>query len=208
VGEPLDRWPAWSEKALQGLAFWIGHRHSLYPNYPLGESALVAETCNLIFANLGPGEILLCERQYTQLVPIGAWPREQGAKSRADLVVLRGLAHTHAEQQKSLVGFLSAVIEVKRASAPKTQIDRDIKRLAIFKHANPHVRALLFVVAEAHRPKRFVTAEGRAILGKNNIPGADAHYRVRRACKAAAAFSGKESAHYACIIEVFLDAQL
>lgn len=203
MGEPLDRWPAWSEKALQGLAFWIGHRHALYPNYPLGESALIAETCNLIFANLGPGEVLLCERQYTQLMPEGAWPRDQGARSRADLTVVSGLTHSQAEVQASLHGYLSAVIEVKRASAPKAQIDQDLKRLAIFKHANPTVRALLFVVAEAHRPRRFVAPEGRAIRGKSDIPGQNAHYRVRRACKAAAAFSGKESAHYACIIEVF-----
>ena len=203
MGKPLDRWPAWSEKALQGLAFWIGHRHALYPNYPLGESALVAEACNLIFANLGPGEILLCERQYTQLMPDGAWPRAQGARSRADLTVVTGLTHSQAEAQTSLRDYLSAVVEVKRASAPRAQIDQDLKRLAIFKHANPTVRALLFIVAEAHRPKRFVAPEGKAILGRNDIPGQDAHYRVRRACKAAAAFSGKESAHYACIIEVF-----
>lgn len=203
MGELLDRWPIGSEKALQGLAFWIGHRHSLYPNYPLGESALVAETCNLIFANLSQGEILLCERQYTQLMPNGAWPPEQGGKSRADLTVVTGLTHAEAESRDSLLGHLSAVIEVKRASAPKAQIDQDLRRLAIFKHSNPPVRALLFVVAEAHRLKRFVAPEGRAILGKHNISGADAHFRVRRACKAAAAFGGKESAHYACIIEVF-----
>lgn len=206
MGASLDRWPAWSEKALQGLAFWIGHRHALYPNYPLGESALIAETCNLIFANLGPGEVLLCERQYTQLMPEGAWPGTQGARSRADLTIVTGLTHSEAEAQVSLQGYLSAVIEVKRASAPKAQIDQDLKRLAIFKRANPAVRALLFVVAEAHRPKRFVASEGKAILGKNDISGQDAHYRVRRACKAAAAFSGKESAHYACIIEVFVGA--
>lgn len=206
MGEPLDRWPAWSEKALQGLAFWIGHRHALYPNYPLGESALVAEACNLIFANLGADEVLLCERQYTQLMPEGSWPREQGLKSRADLTVTTGLTHAQAAAGESLLGHLSAVIEVKRASAPRAQIDQDLKRLAILKNANPTVRALLFVVAEAHRPKRFVAPEGKAILGKSAIPGQNAHYRVRRACKAAAAFSGKESAHYACIIEVFLGA--
>lgn len=203
MGKLLERWPAWSEKALQGLAFWIGHRHSFYPNYPLGESALVAEACNLIFANLGPGEVLLCERQYAQLVRHGAWPSAHGARSRADLVVVTGLSHAQAKAHASLQSFLSAVIEVKRASAPKMQIDQDLARLATFKHANPTVRALLFVVAEAHRPKRFVTPEGTAILGKNDIPGQDAHFRVRRVCKAAATFSGKESAHYACIIEVF-----
>jgi hypothetical protein len=203
MGTLLDRWPVWSEKALQGLAFWIGHRHALYPGYPLGESALIAEACNLIFANLGPGEVLLCERQYTQLMPDGRWPRNQGMRSRADLVVVTGLTHSQAEAQTSLLGHLSAVIEVKRASAPKAQIDQDLKRLAIFKNANKNARAFLFVVAEAKRPRRFVSPEGGAMLGKNNIPGENAHYRVRRACKAAAAFSGKESAHYACIIEVF-----
>lgn len=203
MGKPLDRWPTWSEKALQGLAFWIGHRHALYPHYPLGESALVAETCNLIFAHLGAGEILLCERQYTQLMPDGGWPSAQGARARADLTVVTGLTHTEAKARTSLQGVLSAVIEVKRASAPKAQIDQDLKRLAILKHANPAVRALLFVVAESHRPTRFVGPKGKAILGKTEIPGAGAYYRVRRACKAAAAFSGKESAHYACIIEVF-----
>jgi hypothetical protein len=161
----------------------------------------------LVFANLDSSEVLLCERQYTQLMPSGAWPREQGAKSRADLVVIKGLAHSQVEGQSSLRSYLSAVIEVKRASAPKAQIDQDLKRLAIFKQANPGARALLFVVAEAHRPRRFVTPGGKAILGKNNIPGANARYRVRRACKAAAAFSGKDSAHYACIIEVFIGAQ-
>lgn len=204
MGERLDRWPTWSERALQGLAFWIGHRHALYPNYPLGESALVAEACNLIFANLGPGEALLCERQYSQLMPTGTWPISQGARSRADLTVTTGLTHSQAEAQTSLQGYLSAVIEVKRASAPKAQIDQDLRRLAIFKHANPAVRALLFVVAESHRPKRFVAPKGKAILGKNDIQGQNAHYRVRRACKAATAFSGRETAHYACIIEVFL----
>jgi hypothetical protein len=207
MGQSLEPWPTWAEKALQGLAFWIGHRHSLYPNYPLGESALVAETCNLIFANLGRHETLLCERQYAgELMPRRAWPAAQGPRARADLAIVKGLSYEAANGQKSLQGYVSAVIEVKRASAPKGQIDQDLKRLAILKLSNPVVRALLFVVAEAHRPKRFVAPEGKAILGKNEIPETDAHYRVRRACKAAAAFSGKESAHYACIVEVFAGA--
>lgn len=199
----LERWPTWSEKALQGLAFWIGHRHALYPNYPLGEAALVAEACNLIFANLGPDEILLCERQYSQLMPTGTWPQALGKRSRADLVVARGLTHSQAKYSESLVGYATSVIEVKRAFAPKAQIDQDLNRLAVFKRENKDVRAFLFLVAEAKRPRRFVESRGKAILGKHHIENYDAHYRVRRACKAAAAFSGKESAHYACIIEVF-----
>jgi hypothetical protein len=52
MSKPLDRPPKWAERALQGLAFWIGCRHSLYAHYPLSEGALVAEACNLIYANL------------------------------------------------------------------------------------------------------------------------------------------------------------
>lgn len=203
--EPLQRWPRWSERALQGLAFWMGHRHALYRNYPLGESALVAEACNLIYANLGTGETLLCERQYSQLMPPGTWPNRLGPKSRADLVVVQGVSHSDALQCDSLTDILTAVVEVKRATAPKFQIDQDLIRLATLKRVCPTARALLFVVAESHRPRRFVAKEGKAILGKHSIAGEGAHYRVRRACKAAAAFSGRESAHYACIVEVFLD---
>ncbi|MCZ6744526.1 MAG: hypothetical protein O7D31_07595 [Alphaproteobacteria bacterium] len=201
----LDHWPKWSEKAMQGLAFWIGHRHSLYRDHPLTEGALVAEACNLIYANLGADEILLCEEQYSRLTLNGSWPANFGPKARADLVIAANITNAQAASAKSLATHLVAVVEVKRASAPKSQIDQDLKRLATLKHNNLDVRALLFVVAEAHRPRRFVAPEGRAILGKHNITGVNAHYRVRRACKAAAAFSGKESAHYACVIEVFAD---
>lgn len=44
--------PRWALKSLQGITYWIGHRRSLYDQYPLGESAFVAELCNLIYAHL------------------------------------------------------------------------------------------------------------------------------------------------------------
>ncbi len=206
MGSQLDRWPEWAEKALQGLAFWIGHRHSLYRDYPLSEGALVAEACNLIHANLDAGQVLRCEVQYSQLVPTGMWPLELGPRSRVDLLIAADTAHL--AKANSLVDQVIAAIEVKRAAAPNSQIDYDLKRLATFKLQNPSARAFLFVVAEAHRPTRFVAAEGRAILGKHSIKGVAAHYRVRRACKAAASFSGKASAHYACILEIFAGAHV
>lgn len=203
MGEELEKWPTWAERALQGLAFWIGHRHALYRDYPLSEGALVAEACNLIYANLGHDEVLLCEEQYSRLLPLGQWPAGMGPRSRADLVVVTGINKKQAEESDSLTPYARTVIEVKRGSAPPAQIDEDLKRLAVLKAANPGVQALLFLVSEARRPQRFVSTEGRAILGKHEIPTTTSHYRVRRACKAASAFSGKESAHYACIIEVF-----
>ena len=50
MGATLPERQKWLENALQGLAFWIGHRHSLFNGYPLVEGALVAEACNLIQA--------------------------------------------------------------------------------------------------------------------------------------------------------------
>jgi hypothetical protein len=185
----------------------------LYRDYPLSEGALVAETCNLIQANRGPNEVLLCEQQYNRLMPPATWPDTLGPRARADLIVTRDLTPKQAAEIRNLSPYLAAAIEVKRASAPQAQVNQDLLRLATCKRANPNAQTLLFVVAEAHRPEQFVTPEGRAILGKHPIFNANAHYRVRRACKAAAAFtckaaaafSGKESAHYACIIEVFND---
>jgi hypothetical protein len=183
---------------MQGLAFWIGHRHSLYRHYPLSEGALVAEACNLIFANYDPGDTLLCEVAYSRLMPNGAAPR-----ARADLVIASNLPQNFDTTKDNLFGRWVTVIELKRASAPRNQIDFDLKRLAELRLANNMARTFLFLIAEARRPKRFVAPEGKAILGKHPIEGIQAHYRVRRACKAALAFSGKETAHYACIIEVF-----
>lgn len=203
MGDSLERWPQWSESALQGLTFWIGHRNALYRSYPLGESALVAEASNLIFANLTHDEVLLCETQYTKLMPPDTWPDAFGRKARADLAILSGVSHREAKNLDSYRSHLSAVIEVKRAIASRAKIDQDLRRLAIFKHRNPMVRAFLFLVSESYRPRRFVSPKGGAIRGKHDIAGLNAHFRVRRACKATAAFSGKESAHYACIIEVY-----
>jgi hypothetical protein len=133
------------------------------------------------------------------------WPNELGPRSRVDLVVASNLPGDLDPTKDNLFGAELAAIEVKRASAPQTQINYDLKRLATLKLANQYARAFLFVVAEARRPQHFVMAEGKSILGKHPIAGLPAHYRVRRTCKAAAAFSGRETAHYACIIEVFAD---
>lgn len=205
----LEPWPTWAERAMQGLVFWIGHRQALYPHWPLGESALVAEACNLICAHLERGDVLLCERAYAKLLPPAAFAAPVVGTSmirrsdRADLVVVSGLSQRDADRANSLVAELRVVIEVKRAGAGTTQINRDLVRLAAVKRASPNVRALLFVVSESKRPDRFVDATGKAILGPHAIPNASAHFRVRRAFKAARAFSSTASAHYACVIEVF-----
>ena len=192
MGKALKKWPSWVERALQGVAFWIGHRQSLYSNYPLSEAAMVTEACNLIHANLPNDYNLRCEVQYSEFVNGDADGTILTERARVDLVV--------EEIGSSRPSF---VIEVKRASAPTSQVNKDLQRLAAVKTQLPGVRAFLFVISEKSRPGRYVSEEGQSILGKNRINKTDAYYRVRRTWKAAKAYKSKESAHYACLLEVF-----
>lgn len=95
------------------------------------------------------------------------------------------------------------IIEVKRASASKSQINADLSRLAAAHRLRPDIRAFLFVISEAKKPSRFVHEEGRSLLGERKIPKFDGYYRVRRTWKAAHAFEKREPAQYACLIEVY-----
>ena len=63
----------------------------------------------------------------------------------------------------------------------------------------------MFVISEANRPQRFVNDNGHSILGTHHIPDCDAHYRVRRTWKAAPAFTRRDHAQYACLIELYPD---
>jgi hypothetical protein len=194
--------PAWATNAAQGLAFWIGHRQALYRHYPLSEGALIAEACNLIHANLNEGHKSLCECRYTKLIPVNNKSHQFGSRDRADLVVVQ------TKPGRGSVGDLSAavssVIEVKRAVSGKKLIEEDLRRLGYLKTSNPKVQALLLVISESGRPARFVSENGLAVRGRQEIQGVKAYYRVRRVSKATASFARKESAHYACLIEVLI----
>lgn len=194
--------PVWAVKALQGLSYWMGYRHSLYTGHPLPEAAMVVETCNLIFANLRGHEQLLCERLYRTLLPKGGWPA--GSQARADLLVVRDHRGAIAPT-KNLSKMSFVAIEVKRASAPRGLIDKDLQRLARLKTAMPENGALLFVISEARRPNRFVGPNGVRSKEKHPIPKTNAYFQVIRACKATSRFSQRDTAHYACILEVFVN---
>lgn len=193
--------PRWAVKALQGLSFWMGYRCSLYADHPLPEAALVTETCNLIFANLRGGEQLVCERLYRTLLPKGKWP--QKSQARADLLVVDG-SSSKINATENLSAHSFVVIEVKRASASRGLIDKDLQRLAKLKAALPKNSAMMFVISEGRLPDRFVDPEGVRIKQKHPIPKTEAYFKVIRACKASARFNRRDTAHYSCILEVFL----
>jgi len=193
----LKKQPLWVQRALQGVAYWMGHRRCLYRDYPLAEGALVAEVCNLIYANLPENLQLLCEVQYSSFVKCDPTPEVLQGRIRADLVVSEKGGRNGADPIPKFI------IEVKRASAPASQINADLSRLAAARRHRPDIRAFLFVISEAQRPRRFVHKEGRSILGKHKIPESDSHYRVRRTWKAAHAFKNREYAQYASLIEIY-----
>ncbi len=193
----LKKQPKWAERALQGVTYWMGHRRCLYRDYPLSEGALVAEVCNLIYANLPEDMQLLCEVQYSSFIKRNPMPEILQRKIRVDLVVAGKSGGSDEDPDPKFI------IEVKRASAPKSQIDADLSRLALARRLRPDIRAFLFVISEAKRPRRFVHGNGHSITGKHEIPDSDSHYRVRRTWKAAHAFTKRERAQYACLIEVY-----
>lgn len=206
MGLLLPERQKWLEHALQGLAFWIGHRHSLFKDYPLSEGALVAEACNLIQANLPHDLVLMPECMYKNLVAPGATVQRVGALARADLVLCASAAKAIG-REGNLASHTKFVIEVKRGNATTQSLNDDLTRLHSFlKVATARTRCFLFVVSESLAPRRFVK-DGKSILGAHPIPGCTGHFRVRRSVKAATSFSGKETAHYVCLLEVFLDGQ-
>ena len=192
----LNKQPKWVERALQGVAYWMGHRRCLYRDYPLSEGALVAEVCNLIYANLPKDLQLLCEVQYSDFVKHAPLPKILQGKIRADLVIAEKPVPSGDKPAPKFI------IEVKRASAPKSQINADLSRLAAARRLCPDIRAFLFAISEAKRPKRFVHKEGHSLSGQHDIPNSRGYYRVRRTWKAAHAFKKRDRAQYACLIEV------
>ncbi|WP_155987027.1 hypothetical protein [Thioalkalivibrio sp. ALE11] len=202
MGYEMPERPRFLENALQGLAFWIGHRHSLFRSYPLPEGAMVAEACNLIQANLSDSLELRPECQYKRLVQPDAQLNGIGDLARADLVVFSRNIGNEPNGDPDRVQF---VMEVKRGSAANANINDDLKRLYTFlSGTQTNARAFLIVVSESKAPARFV-AGGKSRLGSHPIPDSLGCFHVRRTVKAAASFSNKNSAHYVCLIEVFRD---
>jgi len=157
---------------------------------------VVAELCNIIYTHLPKNHSLRCEVRFTELLGRSMMPTEIAARARADIVVSEKV---NGKREGAIPRW---VIEVKRASASKGQVDTDLFRLAAVKREHPDITAWLVLVAEASRPDRFVTEEGASVSGRHDIPNTEQQYRVRRTFKAAHAFTRKERAQYACLVEV------
>lgn len=191
----------WIETALQGLAFWIGHRRALFRHYPLPEGALVAEACNLLQANKPDALILKPEYLYKNLVSTGRLPADIPGQARADLIICDADAR-QARRDQNISDQVKFVFEIKRGDAPNHLIKEDLRRLQSFlRVSSPDIRAFLLVASEANLPNMFVK-DGKAIRRKVPIDGSPGHFIVRRTLKASGSFTSKSSAHYVCLVEV------
>jgi hypothetical protein len=189
--------PWWLRRALLGIAFWIGHRRAMYRGYPLGESALVAELCNLFFANLSSDLKVVCEVQYTSIFSDSAGAADTFRKTRADICVCR------KTDDKNVYANTEFIFEVKRATS--TDVESDLVRLATAKKLRPSIRTFLLLISEDNRPKKWVTDKNVGSKKRIETPNADAHCKVRAVMKAIPFFKAPQKAHYACAIEIISD---
>lgn len=191
--------PAWLNKALQGLAFWVGHRCSIYSGWELSEGALVGELCNLIHAHLSDHHSLRCEQPHSKFLPKSIKRPDIGDKARVDLSIWKSVT-----KEGRKVRVPEYAIEVKRAVASKAKIDEDLRRLAAIVEESDGIRGILCVIAEGKLPPRFVTSRGFRKKGIIEIEGTNSSYQVIAALKASAYFNldNIQRAHYCCAIEV------
>lgn len=197
----IQKTASWLRSALQGIPFWVGHRQTLYPHYPLPEAAIVAELCNLIQANLPRDHILRCEVQYSEFLNKKRRLTTLTNRARVDLLVEPNDALKRKGKGQTYL------IEVKRAKAGKANIEGDLDRLSEVKIRNPTLRVGLIIVSEKSRPKRFVNKDGSAMKNIQYTKQAMAPFKVRSVVKAAASFLNLNTAHYACFIEVLKNAK-
>jgi hypothetical protein len=158
---------------------------------------MVAELCNLLFANLPAGLKLVCEAKYSELLVIPDEETEFTEKSRVDLCVCGPVRKGEEPLQK-----VQYVLEVKRGSASTAGVNDDLRRLLELKKARPNMSTFLLLVSERRRPGRFVTAKSFAVKKKLPIPNTDGYCYVRAVMKAVPAVNSLENAHYACAVEV------
>lgn len=191
--------PTWLKNSLQGLAFWVGHRCSIYSDWELSEGALVGELCNLIHAHLGDKNSLRCEEPFSKFVHKGYSHKDIGKRARIDLSVWE--KYVDANGAKKIRP--SVALEVKRASAPFGKIKEDLVRLAAVAESGKKIRAFLCVVSERKLPTRFVVANtGFGKKGVTPIEGTQSSYQVICVVRASAFIKLIHKNHYCCAIEV------
>ncbi len=201
--------PAWTDDVLQGISYWMGYRRSYYRDYPLLEGAVVAELCNLLASKLHPtndGRVF-CE------VPIANLMQDHTSRAerdsiRYDLLIAKETGNVRNSGQHNFFDSASIAMEVKRGSASRNDVSKDLQRLAMLNSFRPNVRTFLLLISEGKLPNQFAWfAESEnpddvtAARNPVSVQGINAVIKVRRVCKAMSSVKSK-SGHSAILIEV------
>ena len=191
----LSTIPYWADNLLQGLVFYIGYKSKMYWNYDIMEGTIADEMCVLLNANFHKGEKALREVKYREI-----HQQENPDATRCDIVIAQPFNLNDEEQ---LTKNISAIIEIKRYKKDNDKlIMNDLNRVLKAVIENQAIRGFVIVVAQHRRPHNFVNEEGSANRKKFNLDNDLGIAKVRRVCKAATSYKKKESASYACLIEV------
>jgi hypothetical protein len=184
--------PVWIKKSMAGVCFWTGHRQATYRNYPLGESALVAEFCNLLYANRGATDVTVsCEVQFSKLFNSGI---TETPNRRVDICI-------YSNPTKTLDN-LKYLFEIKRYSRGISEIKQDLEKVLLVKQESPRIRAFVVVFSEGKLPKEYVTPKG--LTSKKKIPLQTGGFaRNIATMKAIKLLKSIEKGHFACALEVF-----
>ena len=193
-----EQLPEWSKEVFQGLVYWIGYKQQLYNHYPIREGEIVGETLALLSSKIDNTFRINAEVMYKNLVD--NWNNNQ----RADIVISK--KNENFDYKKDAL----FVIEVKRKEASKSEVEKDLERLAKLKDKNNNLRCFLLYVSANEKPiyvSNLGLASRKIIHLKNNYIA-----KVRQVKKALNQFytykDGKkidnaiEKAHYACFIEI------
>ena len=181
----------WLDRPLQGLAYWMGLRDCYFDNYPLGESALVAELCNLLAskapARRGGKRMVVAPEHALAYLRREPLPGGRGRHPAVDLVL--------GWRRKGPGGIDPVLcIEVKRRSAG--DYEEDLDRLADARRVGGgRWRGLVVLTSQGERPHEFLGATGRA-LRRLRTTAAGTWYRARRIYKALSTRSEKSSKGY------------
>lgn len=181
----------WIDPLLQGLTFWVGYKHQLYPHHHINEGAIQSEAALLIQANRYDGDKLYCEKSYSEIVSSN---HNSGKNDvRADIYI--------EKKDGSKI-----IIEIKRYPN-KAGISKDFKKMLDLRNSvnKVDIKCYLLLVGEGKLPLNFVDKnKGTAKRGKI-IHEDEFILKVRRVCKSTSSFKENKfmkKANYACLIEL------
>jgi len=201
-------------EAMQGLCYWVAHRHSYYYKHPLPEGAIVAELANLIEGRLPTGQHLFCEIPYKNIFDhkskVDYFKESRFSDARMDLLIASEKVSVESVRKHDFGHGSNTVIEVKRGDTLKAPFFQDLLKLAAVKRLSPNISTFLLLVSENKLPSqlKFFANTGRgnavdavATRQKSYVDAIEGDVAIRRVCKAMASSKAKQ-VHTAVLVEV------